>query len=144
MKCFKKKISLLMFGIVLLFSMSACVIKSNKEINQEELHNIKTEYENYLKETYPDETFTVDVWQEYGKGTSTGLPDYEGYLLRHIVTDSKGNRFKVYKSEEGPLTNLKVRYSDDYQAVLDGRKHYNEKGQTVLYDDDGNVISEFY
>jgi hypothetical protein len=140
----KKVIPIIAYGLFLLLMLSACSIKSNKKLSSEELNDLKKEYEAYLKKEYPDETFTVKVWQEYGTDRGTGLPDYEGYLIRHIVTDSKGNRFRVYKSTGGTLTNQKTTYSDDYEAVLDGRVHYNEKGQTVLYDDEGNVISEYY
>ena len=138
------RILLLGFCIFLLILSCACTIKSNKKIDQKELDSLKTEFEDYLKATYPNETFTVDIWTEYGTGSTVGLPDFEGDMLRHIVTDSKGNRFRVYKSVEGSLLNPKVRYSDDYQLVLDGRQEYNEKGQTVLRDDDGNIISEYY
>ncbi len=52
-------------------------------------------FEKYLKEEYPGETFTVKVWQEYAKDIGpAGLPDYEGYLIRQVVIDSKGNWFK--------------------------------------------------
>ena len=95
-------------------------------------------YEEYLAKTYPDETFTVKVWQEYSKKTgAAGLPDYEGYLFRQVVTDSKGNCFMVYPGDNGTCT-------DDYQKVLDGWIHYNEKGQHVIYDENGNIISEYY
>ncbi len=87
---------------------------------------MKEEYAQYLKETYPDETFTVEIWQEYGERTgAAGLPDYEGYLIRQVCTDSKGNRFKVYSMPKGE-------HSDDYQLVLDGRAHYDEKGERVF------------
>lgn len=95
-------------------------------------------YEEYLAKTYPDETFTVKVWQEYAEKTgAAGLPDYEGYLFRQVVIDSKGNCFMVYPGDNGTCT-------DDYQKVLDGWIHYNEKGQHVIYDENGNIISEYY
>jgi len=30
------------------------------------------------------------------------------------------------------------------EEVLDGWVHYNQKGQHVIYDDDGNIVSEYY
>ena len=115
--------------ICLLLSLSACKITSDKKISDKVLNDRKAEFEKYLAETYPDETFTVEVWQEYGKETgAAGLPDYEGYMMRQIVTDSKGNRFRVYIRSKG-------KYSDDYKDVLEGRVHYNEKGQQVYEDE---------
>ncbi|MBR3635402.1 MAG: hypothetical protein IKN47_04330 [Lachnospiraceae bacterium] len=127
--------------IIILISLCACQISSDKKMSEEEIESMKAEFAAYLKETYPDETFTIEIWQEYGKRTgAAGLPDYEGYLIRQVITDSKGNRFKVFTSDEGSsIFNIKRVYSDDYQMVLDGRKHYNEKGQSVVLDEDGNV-----
>ena len=124
-----------------LFSLCACTIKHDKKASDEEISAKKAEYEKYLEETYPDETFTVEIWQEYGKRTgAAGLPDYEGYLWKEVITDSKGNRFKIYTSDEGSsLFDIHRRYSDDYAAVLEGRIHYNEKGQHVYYDDNGEI-----
>ena len=79
-----------------------------------------------MNETYPDETFTIELWQEYGETTGpAGLPDYEGYLVRQVITDSKGNRFKIFTRNPGV-------YSDDYKKVLDGTVHYDEKGEQIL------------
>ena len=118
----KKRIILLVMCICVLGTLGACKIKSDKKMSDKEINNLKSEYEKYLNETYPDETFTIDLWQEYGETTGpAGLPDYEGYLMRQVITDSKGNRFKISTSNPGV-------YSDDYQKVLDGMVHYNEKG----------------
>ena len=101
-------------------------------MTEEELDKLKARYEKYLNETYPEESFTIEVWQEYGETIGpAGLPDYEGYLMRQVITDSKGNRFRIYEKDIG-------KYGDDYQEVLAGRIHYNEKGQQVFYDEDGN------
>ncbi len=135
----KKKNIFISLCICLLISTSACTIRSDDKLSDEELSEMIAEYEEYLEETYPDETFTVEIWQEYGKAGGGALPDYEGYLIRQVVTDSKGNRFKVYTSDEGSLFDIHRRYSDDYEAVLDGRKHYNEKGQLVTLDENGEV-----
>ena len=62
----KKKFGCLGMILLLMLSLCACVIKSNKPISAKKLDNMKTEYENYLKDKYPNETFTVDIWQEYG------------------------------------------------------------------------------
>ncbi|MBR0393361.1 MAG: hypothetical protein IJK38_13670, partial [Oscillospiraceae bacterium] len=95
--------------ICLLLSLCSCTIKSDRKISEKVLSDRKAAYENYLKETYPDETFTVEVWQEYGEDIGpAGLPDYEGYLIRQVVTDSRGNRFQVFEVDGG-------KYSDDYQ-----------------------------
>ena len=76
--------------------------------------------------------------QEYAKETGgAGLPDYEGYVIRQVVIDSQGNCFMVFPGDNGECT-------DDYQKVLDGWVHYNKKGQHVVYDDDGNIIDEYY
>jgi hypothetical protein len=135
----KKKIIFISLCICLLISTGACTIRSDDKLSDEELSEMIAEYEKYLEEAYPDETFTVEIWQEYGKAGGGALPDYEGYLIRQVVTDSKGNRFKVYTSDEGSLFDIHRRYSDDYEAVLDGRKHYNEKGQLVTLDENGEV-----
>lgn len=119
------KLRILISGICicLLLSLCSCTIKSEKRISDRVISDRKTEYENYLKETYPDETFTVEIWQEYGKDIGpAGLPDYEGYMLRQVITDSKGNRFQVFEQSRG-------KYSDDYQKVLDGLIKYDDNGQ---------------
>ncbi|MCR5595182.1 MAG: hypothetical protein K6G12_04995 [Lachnospiraceae bacterium] len=147
MKGISVKKVLLILGITLsvLLSLSACAIKSDKKLSEEKLNEIRANYENYLKETYPDETFTVEVWQEYGEDIgAAGLPDYEGYLLRQVITDSKGIRFRIYSTTSIKGLKLYTRYSDDYREALEGRVHYNEIGQTVLYNDDGSVLAEFY
>ena len=110
----------------ILLSLGACKIKSDKKMTDKEISDLKAEYGKYLNETYPDESFTIDLWQEYGETIGpAGLPDYEGYLMRQVVTDSKGNRFKIFTSNPGV-------YSDDYQKVLDGMVHYDEKGEQIL------------
>ena len=122
--------------VCLLLSLCACVYRSDKKYTDEELAQRKSIYEKYLAETYPDQKFTIEVWQEYGqKGGAGGLPDYEGYLLYHIITDSEGNRFRIYEVNTGE-------YSDDYQKVKDGTVHYNEKGRRVFYKEDGSVWFE--
>ena len=114
-------------GICLCLLMCSCTIRSDKEISEDVIEERKEAFEKYLEETYPDETFTVEVWQEYGKhGGAAGLPDYEGYLIKQVITDSKGNRFKIHELSEGE-------YSDDYQKVLDGWIEYDEKGEQVLH-----------
>ena len=130
----KTKLICLAINLCLLISLSSCTIRSDRKISEEVISAKKAEFEEYLAETYPDEVFTVEVWQEYGKDIgAAGLPDYEGYMLRHIITDSKGNRFKISTYPEG-------KHSDDYQKVLDGTIYYNEKGQHVYYDDNGDVL----
>ena len=122
----KKRIFIIGICICILFSLDACKIKSDKKMTDKEINNLKAEYEKYLNETYPDETFTIELWQEYGETIGpAGLPDYEGYLMRQVITDSKGNRFKIFTSNPGV-------YSDDYQKVLDGMVHYDEKGEQIL------------
>lgn len=131
----KRKSALSGICVCLLLLLCSCTYRSDKKISEEEINARKAEFEKYLAETYPDETFTVEIWQEYGHKTgAAGLPDYEGYMLRQVVTDSKGNRFKI-----GILS--KGKYSDDYQKVLDGMIHYNEKGQQVFYDENGEIMS---
>ena len=121
------------FCAFLLLLLCSCTIRSDEEISEDVLENRKAEFEKYLEETYPDETFTVEVWQEYGKDVgAAGLPDYEGYLIRQVCTDSKGNHFRVFILSEGE-------YSDDYEKVLDGMIQYNEKGQQIYYDENGKV-----
>lgn len=128
-----KRLLLLCICICMMLSLSACKITSNKKISEEELNEMKAEYEAYLAEKYPDETFTVEIWQEYGLDIgAAGLPDYEGYLIRQVVTDSEGNHFKIHTYPKGVL-------DDDYQDVLDGKIHYNEKGQEVYYKDNGEI-----
>ena len=122
----RKRIILLGISICILFSLGACKIKSDKKMTDKEINNLKAEYEKYLNETYPDETFTIELWQEYGETTGpAGLPDYEGYLVRQVITDSKGNRFKIFTRNPGV-------YSDDYKKVLDGTVHYDEKGEQIF------------
>ena len=129
-----KRIILLGISICILCLFGACKIKSNSKMSDKELDDLKSEYEKYLSETYPGETFTIEVWQEYGETTgSAGLPDYEGYLMKQVITDSKGNRFKIFTSGPG-------KYSDDYQKVLDGTVHYNEKGEQEIYDENGKLL----
>ena len=63
----KKNTFILFISICLITSLCSCTIKSHRKISEKVLTDRKAAYENYLKETYPDETFTVKVWQEYGK-----------------------------------------------------------------------------
>ena len=122
----KSKFLVSAFCLCLMLALCSCRIKSDKPISEKVLSDRKAAYENYLAETYPDETFTVEVWQEYGEDIGpAGLPDYEGYLIRQVVTDSKGNRFQVHEISKGE-------YSDDYQKVLDGWIQYDEKGELVF------------
>ena len=134
----KRKLILLAAGIGLIASLGACTIRYDKEISEDEIDERKEMFEEYLEDKYPDETFKVKVWQEYAEETGgAGLPDYEGYLIRQVVIDSQGNCFMVFPGDNGECT-------DDYQKVLDGWVHYNKKGQHVVYDDDGNIIDEYY
>ena len=69
-----KRIILLGISICILCLFGACKIKSNSKMSDKELDDLKSEYEKYLSETYPGETFTIEVWQEYGETTgSAGL-----------------------------------------------------------------------
>ena len=123
-------------GILILFG--ACTIRSEKKISEEKIDARREMIEKYLEEKYPDKTFTVKVWQEYAEVTgAAGLPDYEGYVYRQVVIDSAGNCFMVFPGDKGVCT-------DDYQKVLDRWVYYNEKGQHVVYDEDGNVVTEYY
>ena len=134
----KRKLILLAAGIGLIASLAACTIRYDKEISEDEIDERKEMFEEYLEDKYPDETFKVKVWQEYAEETGgAGLPDYEGYVIRQVVIDSQGNCFMVFPGDNGECT-------DDYQKVLDGWVHYNKKGQHVVYDDDGNIIAEYY
>lgn len=133
----KRKL-LLAAGIGLIASLGACTIRYDKEISEDEIDERKEMFEEYLEDKYPDETFKVKVWQEYAEETGgAGLPDYEGYVIRQVAIDSQGNCFMVFPGDNGECT-------DDYQKVLDGWVHYNKKGQHVVYDDDGNIIAEYY
>ncbi len=121
----KKVILLLELSLILLITLCSCTLKSDKKMSQKQLDNMKAEYEEYLKEKYPDETFTVELWEEYGKDTGgAGLPDYEGYLFHSVITDSKGNHFKIFETGT-----LREKYTDDYQKVLDGTIKYDDKGE---------------
>ncbi len=134
----KRKLLLLAAGMGLIASLGACTIRYDKEISEDEIDERKEMFEEYLEDKYPDETFKVKVWQEYAEETGgAGLPDYEGYVIRQVVIDSQGNCFMVFPGDNGECT-------DDYQKVLDGWVHYNKKGQHVVYDDDGNIIAEYY
>ena len=115
--------------IGLLLTLCSCTIRSDKKISEDVLNKRKEAHEKYLKETYPGQEFTVKVWQEYGEDIGgAGLPDYEGYLIKEVVTDSEGNRFKVHGDREGE-------YYDDYKKVLDGWIEYDEKGDMVFKTD---------
>ena len=123
-------------GIISL--LSACTIRSDKKISEEKILARQEMYEKYLEKKYPDKTFTVKVWQEYAEEIgAAGLPDYKGYVYRQVAIDSEGNCFMVFPGDNGKCT-------DDYQKVLDGWVHYNQKGQHVIYDEDGNIVSEYY
>lgn len=125
----RKKLILAGTMVFFLFLLSAC----SHKISQKTVDSRKADYEQYLKNTYPGETFDVKVWVEYAEITGgAGLPDYKGEILRTVITDAKGNRFKIFDDGSG-------HYFDDYQKVLDGTKHYNEKGQEVIYKEDGTV-----
>ena len=126
----KRRLIFLSVCVSVLISLSACTIRSNSKLSDDEIDDMIEEYEEYLEETYPDETFTVEVWQEYGEDVGgAGLPDYEGYLIRQVITDSEGNRFKITKYSNGDLV-------DDYQNVLDGKVRYDKKGLPIFTDDD--------
>lgn len=134
----KRKLLLSAAGIGLIALLGACTIRYDKEISEDEIDERKEMFEEYLEDKYPDETFKVKVWQEYAEETGgAGLPDYEGYVIRQVAIDSQGNCFMVFPGDNGECT-------DDYQKVLDGWVHYNKKGQHVVYDDDGNIIAEYY
>lgn len=134
----KRKLAFLGIGIAMSAMLGACTIRYDKEISEDELDERKEMFEEYLEDKYPDETFKVKVWQEYADETGgAGLPDYEGYVIRQVVIDSEGNCFMVFPGDNGQCT-------DDYQKVLDGWVHYNKKGQHVVYDDDGNIVAEYY
>ena len=127
----KKKIVVLGLLVCFLLSLSACKYKNTEKYSDEVLERRKAAYEKYLAETYPDQKFTVRVWQEYGKKTgAAGLPDYEGYLLYHVIIDSEGNIFQI--CEYG-----KDKYGDNYQEVKEGRVHYSERGRELFYREDG-------
>lgn len=121
-------------SVCIMLLMTACTYKSDKKISEKEINSRKKAYEEYLSETYPDKSFTVEVWQEYGNKTGgAGLPDYEGYMIKWVITDKDGNRFKIWGDS-------KDKYYDDYQKVLDGQIYYNEKGEHVYFDDNGNIL----
>ena len=124
----KKAILLFMVSLIMLIMLCSCTIKSDKKMSQKELDNLKAEYQDYLKGKYPNETFTVELWEEYGKDTGgAGLPDYEGYLFHSVITDSKGNHFKIFETGTPD-----EKYTDDYQKVLDGTIKYDDKGERVF------------
>ena len=134
----KRKLIQTIICIGMISLLSACTIRSDEKISDEKIRERQEMFEEYLEEKYPDETFTVKVWQEYAEETgSAGLPDYKGYVYRQVVIDSEGNCFMVFPGDKGKCT-------DDYQKVLDGWIHYNEKGQHVIYDEDGNIMAEYY
>ncbi|MCR4687192.1 MAG: hypothetical protein K5659_06445 [Lachnospiraceae bacterium] len=125
----RTKIIFLCLIMTLLMPLCACKIHSNKPISDKVLNDRKEAFEEYLKETYPDETFTVKVWQEYGTDIGgAGLPDYEGYLIRQVIIDSDGNKFQIHDYGNGE-------YSDDRQKVLDGWIEYDDKGELILSTD---------
>ena len=137
-----KRLPLIFALFICMLSICACTMTGTKKASEEEINAKKAEFEKYLEETYPDETFTVKIWQVYGESTGgAGLPDYKGYMWRQVITDSKGNRFRIYTSDEGSsLFNIHRVYSDDYQDVLDGKKYYNEDGMRVYFDENGEVL----
>ena len=96
----KKKLVILGMYIGILCILCACSIRSDKKISEEKIDARREMFEEYLAQKYPDETFTVKVWQEYVEETGgAGLPDYEGYVYRQVVTDSKGNNFIWFRKE---------------------------------------------
>ena len=130
----RNRIILICMCVCLMFSLSACTYRSDKIISEKKLNSRKEAYEEYLKDKYPDKTFTVKVWQEYRKMTGgAGLPDYEGYTIRWVITDKDGKRFKIWGDS-------KDSYYDDYQKVLDGEFYYNENGEHVYFDENGDVL----
>ncbi|MCR5283628.1 MAG: hypothetical protein K6E18_09680 [Lachnospiraceae bacterium] len=134
----KRKLAILGICMVMLGMLSACTIRSDQKISEEQIEARRELFEKYLENKYPDQAFTVKVWQEYAHETgAAGLPDYEGYVFRQVVIDSEGNCFMVFPGDNGSCT-------DDYQKVLDGWVHYNEKGQHVVYDEDGRIVAEYY
>ena len=134
----KRTLTHLGICIGILSLLSACTIRSDRKISDEKILARQEMYEKYLEEKYPDKTFTVKVWQEYAEETGPAdLPDYNGYIFRQVVIDSKGNCFMVFPGDNGKCT-------DDYQKVLDGWVHYNQKGQHVIYDEDGIIVTEYY
>ena len=123
----KKVTQLFLISVMILITFCSCTIKSDKKMSQDELDDMKAEYEEYLKEEYPNETFTVELWEEYGKDTGgAGLPDYEGYIFHSVITDSKGNHFKIFETGTSGK-----KYTDDYQKALDGTILYDDKGERV-------------
>ena len=123
----KKAILLIGMGCFILIILCSCTIKSDKKMSQKKLDSIKAEYEEYLKEKYPDETFTVKLWEEYGLDIGgAGLPDYEGYLFHSVITDSRGNHFKIFDTGTPGK-----KYDDDYQEVLAGDRKYDDKGERI-------------
>ena len=130
----KSKLTILCISICLLLSLCGCVINNPVKISDSTIDDLKKDYEDYLAKTYPDETFTVDVWQEKDAIATVGLPaaGYKGYVIRSVITDSEGNRFKIITSNK--------KYFDDRDMVLDCRREYNEKGQRILRLDDGSII----
>ena len=69
----KKKIVVLGLLVCFLLSLSACKYKNTEKYSDEVLERRKAAYEKYLAETYPDQKFTVRVWQEYGEKTGAML-----------------------------------------------------------------------
>ena len=129
----RKKLGILGIAACMMLTFCACVIRNPVKISQKTLDERKEAYEDYLANTYPGETFTVDIWQEYSTIGSAGMPaGYEGYIIMEVITDSKGNRFRIFHTSTG--------YMDDYQKVLDGQIEYNEKGQRAIHLSDGSVI----
>ncbi|MCR5291459.1 MAG: hypothetical protein K6E28_01065 [Eubacterium sp.] len=123
----KKAVLLIGMSLMILITFCSCTIKSDKKMSQKELDSMKAEYEEYLKGKYPNETFTVKLWEEYGYDVGgAGLPDYEGYLFHSVITDSRGNHFKIFETGT-----LKEKYTDDYQEVLNGTIKYDDKGERI-------------
>jgi len=103
----------------MLFLFGACTIRSNNKISEKTIDARREMFEKYLKEKYPDETFTVKVWQEYAKDIgSAGLPDYERYLIRQVVIDSEGNCFMVFPGDKGECKdNMILEVMNDQHSV---------------------------
>ena len=111
-----KRLPLISALFICMLSICACSIKSDKKAGEEEINAKKAEFEKYLEDTYPDETFTVEIWQEYGTKTgAAGLPDYEGYMLRQVITDFETPEQQI---EQLNKINIKANYTDRNRLIF--------------------------